>query len=176
MLKVDFIATKRICLSKPYRSHFHPKSLKYSTFPGLDFGNLTNRKTSQLFGDRRCATRAVYALRRVTQYDPVRRSDDVISAIRNALYVDDLLLSYSCPDRALRVWKEVKESVATRGFNVTNFVTYHQVLLASILDDARAKVVKIFPEQFYFRSLLSTVSLLIYGKLYSEKLPNRRSV
>ena len=121
------------------------------------------RKTSQLFGDRRCATRAVYALRRVTQYDPVHRSDDVISAIRNALYVDDLLLSYSCPDRALSVWKEVKESLATRGFNVTNFVTYHQVLLASILDDARAKVVKIFPEQFYFRSLLSTVSLLIYG-------------
>ena len=122
------------------------------------------RKTSQLFGDRRCATRAVYAIRRVTQYDPEHRSDDVISAIRNALYVDDLLLSYSCPDRALSVWNEVKESLATRGFNVTNFVTYHQVLLASILDDARAKVVKIFPEQFYFRSLLSTVSLLIYGK------------
>ena len=39
---MDFIATKLICLSKPYRSHFHPKSLKYSTFPGLDFGNLTS--------------------------------------------------------------------------------------------------------------------------------------
>ena len=38
---MDFIATKLICLSKPYRSHLHPKSLKYSTFPGLDFGNLT---------------------------------------------------------------------------------------------------------------------------------------
>ena len=68
------------------------------------------RKTSQLFGDSWCATRVVYALRRVTQYDPVHRSDDVISAIRNGLYVDDLLLSYSCPDRALSVWKEVTTS------------------------------------------------------------------
>ena len=105
------------------------------------------RKTSQLFGDSWCATRAVYALRRVTQYDPVHRSDDVISAIRNGLYVADLLLSYSCPDRALSVWKEVTESLATRGFNFTNFVTYHLMLLASILDAARAKKVKIFPEQ-----------------------------
>ena len=64
------------------------------------------RKTSQLFGDSCGATRAVYALRRVTQYDPVHRSNDVISAIRNGLYVDDLLLSYSCPDRASSVWKE----------------------------------------------------------------------
>ena len=123
------------------------------------------RKTSQLFGDSWCATHAVYALRRVTQYDPVHRSHDVISAIRNGLYVDDLLLSYSCPDRALSVWKEVNESLATRGFNVTNFVTNHLMLLASILDAARAKGVKIFPraichEQFHFRSLLSTVSLV----------------
>ena len=34
LLKVDFIATKLICPSKPNRSHFHRKSLKYSTFPG----------------------------------------------------------------------------------------------------------------------------------------------
>ena len=127
------------------------------------------RKTSQLFGDSWCATRAVYALRRVTQYDPVHRSDDVISAIRNGLYVDDLLLSYSCPDRALSVWKEVTESLATRGFNFTNFVTYHLMLLASILDAARAKGVKIFPEQSVTSSsifdpfcLLSP--WLIYGK------------
>ena len=39
LLKVNFITTKLISLSKPYRSHFHHKSLKYSTFPGLDFGN-----------------------------------------------------------------------------------------------------------------------------------------
>ena len=51
------------------------------------------RKTSQLFGDSWCATRAVYALRRVTQYDPVHRSDDVISAIRNGLYVADLTVT-----------------------------------------------------------------------------------
>ena len=61
------------------------------------------RKTSQLFCDSWGAIRAVYALHRVTQYDAVHRSDDVISAIRNGLYVDDLLLSYSCPDRALSV-------------------------------------------------------------------------
>ena len=127
------------------------------------------RKTSHLFGDSWCATRAVYALRRVTQYDPVHRSDDVTSAIRNGLYVDDLLLSYSCPDRALSVWKEVTESLATRGFNFTNFVTYHLMLLASILDAARAKEVKIFPEQSVTSSsifdpfcLLSP--WLIYGK------------
>ena len=58
------------------------------------------RKTSHLFGDSWCATSAVYALRRVTQYDAVHRSDDAISAIRNGLYVVDLLLCYSCPDRA----------------------------------------------------------------------------
>ena len=127
------------------------------------------RKTSHLFGDSWCATRAVYALRRVTQYDAMHLSDGVISAIRNGLYVDDLLLSYSCPDRALSVWKEVKESLATRGFNVTNFVTYHLMLLASILDTARAKEVNIFPEQSVTSSsifdpfcLLSP--WLIYGK------------
>ena len=127
------------------------------------------RKTSHLFGDSWCANRAVYALRRVTQYEPMHLSDDVISAIRNGLYVDDLLLSYSCPDRALSVWKEVKESLATRGFNVTNFVTYHLMLLASILDAARAKEVKISPEQSATSSsifdpfcLLSP--WLIYGK------------
>ena len=127
------------------------------------------RNTSQLFGDSWCATRAVYALRRVTQYDPVHRSDDVISAIRNGLYVDDLLLSYSCPDRALSVWKEVKESLATRGFNIINFVTYHLMLLASIRDAAREKEVKIFPDQSVTSSsifdpfcLLSR--WLIYGK------------
>ena len=76
------------------------------------------RKTSQLFGDSWCATRAVYALRRVTQYDPVHRSDDVISAIRNGLYVDDILLSYSCPDRALSVWKEVRESFTPRSYEI----------------------------------------------------------
>ena len=127
------------------------------------------RKTSRLFGDSWCATRAVYALRRVTQYDAVHRSYDVISAIRNGLYVDGILLSYSCPDRALSVWKEVTESLATRGFNFTNFVTYHLMLLASILDAARAKGVKIFPEQSVTSSsifdpfcLLSP--WLIYGK------------
>ena len=127
------------------------------------------RKTSHLFGDSWCATRAVYALRRVTQCDAMHLSDDVISAIRNGLYVDDLLLSYSCPDRALSVWKEVKESLATRGFNVNNFVTYHLMVLASILDAARAKEVKIFPEQSVTSSsifdpfcLLSP--WLIYGK------------
>ena len=76
------------------------------------------RKTSQLFGDSWCATRAVYALRRVTQYDPVHRSDDVISAIRNGLYVDDILLSYSCSDRALSVWKEVRESFTPRSYEI----------------------------------------------------------
>ena len=67
------------------------------------------------------------------------------------------------------MWKEVKESLATRGFNVTNFVTYHLMLLASILDAARAKEVKIFPEQSVTSSsifdpfcLLSP--WLIYGK------------
>ena len=127
------------------------------------------RKTSQLFGDSWCATRAAYALRRVTQYDPVHRSDDVISAIRNGLYVDDLLLSYSCPDRALSVWKEVTESLATRGFNFTNFVTYHLMLLASILDAARAKGVKIFSEQSgtsssIFDPFCLLSPWLIYGK------------
>ena len=127
------------------------------------------RKTSHLFGDSWCATSAVYALRIVTQYDAVHRSDDAISAIRNGLYVEDLVLSYSCPDRALSVWKEVKESLAKRCFNVTNFVTYHLMLLASILDVARAKVVKIFPGQSVTSSsifdpfcLLSP--WLIYGK------------
>ena len=127
------------------------------------------RKTSRLFGDSWGATRAVYALRRVTQYDPVHRSDDVISAIRNGLYVDYLILSYSCPDRALSLWKEVKEILATPCFNVTNFDTNHLMLVSSILDTARAKEVKIFPEQsvtsisnFYPFGLLSP--WLIYGK------------
>ena len=105
------------------------------------------RKTSNLFGDSWCATSALYALRRVTQYDAVHSSDDVISAIRNGLYVEVLVLSYSCHDTAFSVWKEVKESVATRCFNVTNFVTNHLMLLASILDAAHAKEVKIFSEQ-----------------------------
>ena len=63
----------------------------------------------------------------------------------------------------------MKESLATRGFNVTNFVTYHLMLLASILDAARAKEVNIFPEQSVTSSsifdpfcLLSP--WLIYGK------------
>ena len=103
------------------------------------------RKTSNLFGDSWCATSALYALRRVTQYDAVHSSDDVISAIRNGLYVEVLVLSYSCPDTALSVWKEVKESLATRCFNVTNFVTNHLMLLASILDAARAKEGEDFP-------------------------------
>ena len=127
------------------------------------------RKTSHLFGDSWCVISAVYALRRVKQYNAVHRSDDAISAIRNGLYVEDLVLIYSCPDRALSVWKEVKESLATRCFNVTNFDTNHLMLLASILDVARAKEVKIFPEQsvtsisiFYPFGLLSP--WLIYGK------------
>ena len=127
------------------------------------------RKTSNLFGDSWCATSAVYALRRVTQYDAVHRSDDVISAIRNGLCVDDLLLSYSCSDRALSVWKEVNESLATRGFNVTNLVTYHLMSLASILNAARAKEVNIFPEQSVTSSSIFDPSCLlsrwlIYGK------------
>ena len=91
------------------------------------------RKTSHLFAESWCATSAVYALHRVMQCDYVHSSDDAIPSIRNALYVDDLLLSYSCPDRALSVWKEVKGSLATRCSNVTNFVTNHLMLLASIL-------------------------------------------
>ena len=122
------------------------------------------RKTSHLFGDSWCATRAVYALRRVTQFDAMHLSDDVIYAIRNGLYVDDLLLSYSCPDRALSVWKEVKESLATRCFNVTNFVTYHLMLLASILDAARAKEVKIVTSSSIFDPFCLLSPWLIYGK------------
>ena len=49
---MDFIATKLICLSKPHRSHFHHKSLKYSTFPGLDFGNLTTLAVMVLHSSR----------------------------------------------------------------------------------------------------------------------------
>ena len=75
---------------------------------------------------------------------------------------------YSCPDRALSVWKEVKESFAIRGFNVTNFVTYHLMLLASILDAARAKGVKIFLDQSVTSSSIFDpfylLSRLIYGK------------
>ena len=83
-------------------------------------------------------------------------------------------MSYSCPDRALRVWKEVKESLATQCFNVTNFVTNYLILLASILDAARAKEVKIVPEQSVTSSsILDPFGLLspwlIYGKLYCEK-------
>ena len=38
--KVTCCATKLIkCLSNPYWSNFHHNSLKYSTFPRLDFGN-----------------------------------------------------------------------------------------------------------------------------------------
>ena len=117
------------------------------------------RKTSQLFGDSWCATRAVYALRRVAQCDYVHSSDDVSPVTRDGCYVDDLLLSYSCPDRTLSVWKEVKESLTTRKFN-TNFVTNHLMLLASILDAARAKVVKIFPEQSVTSSFPSVYCLL----------------
>ena len=102
------------------------------------------RKSSHVFADSWCATSAVYALHRVTPCDYVHISDDVIPAIRNGFYVDDLLLSYSCPDRAL---KEVKESLATRCFNVTNFVTNYLMFIASILGAARAKEVKIFPDQ-----------------------------
>ena len=100
-----------------------------------------------------CASSAVYALRRVTQDADLHFSDDAISAIRSGFYVDDLLLSYSCPDRALSVWKEVKEGLATRGFNVTKFVTYHPQLSASIPDAERAKEVKIFPEQSITKTL-----------------------
>ena len=53
------------------------------------------RKTSHLFAESWCATSAVYALHRVMQCDYVHSSDDAIPSIRNALYVDDLLLSYS---------------------------------------------------------------------------------
>ena len=117
------------------------------------------RKTSQLFGDSWCATRAVYALRRVAQCDYVHSCDDVIPATRDGFYVDDLLLSYSCLDRTLSVWKEVKESLTTRKFNA-NFVTNHLMLLASILDAARAKGVTIFPEQSVTSSFPSVYCLL----------------
>ena len=111
------------------------------------------RMTSHLFGCIWCASSAVYALRRVTQDADLHLSDDAISAIRTGFYVDDLLLSYSCPDRALSVWKEVKEGLATRGFNITKFVTNHPQLSASIPDAERAKEVKIFPAQSITKTL-----------------------
>ena len=61
------------------------------------------RKMSHMFADSWSATSAVYALHRVTQCVYVHSSDDVIPATRDSFYVDDLLLSYSCPDRALSV-------------------------------------------------------------------------
>ena len=111
------------------------------------------RMTSHLFGCIWCASSAVYALRRVTQDADLHLSDDAISAIRTGFYVDDLLLSYSCPDRALSVWKEVKEGLATRGFDVTKFVTNHPQLSASIPDAERAKEVEISPEQSITKTL-----------------------
>ena len=51
------------------------------------------RKTSHLFGDSWCATRAFYALHRITQCDYMHSSDDLILAIHNGVYVDELLLS-----------------------------------------------------------------------------------
>ena len=89
----------------------------------------------------------------VTQDADVHLSDDAISALCTGFYVDDLLLSYSCPDKALSVWKEVEESLATRGFNVTKFVTNHPPLLASIPEIERAKEVKIFSEQSITKTL-----------------------
>ena len=111
------------------------------------------RMTSHLFGGIWCASSAVYALRRVTQDADVHLSDDAISAIRTGFYVDDLLLSYACPNRALSVWNEVKEGLATRGFNVTKFVTNDPSLLASIPDSERAKEVTIFSEQSITKTL-----------------------
>ena len=123
---------------------------------------------------------AVYALRRVTQDADLHLSDDAISAIRTGVYVDDLLLSYSCPDRALSVWKEVKKGLATQGFNVTKFVTNHPPLLASIPDAERAKEVKIFSEQYITKTLgirwNAAHDILFYVFPSTPVKPTRRSM
>ena len=111
------------------------------------------RTTPHWFGGIWCASNAVYALRRVTQYADLHLNNDAISAICTGVYVDDLLLSYSCPNKAISVWKEVKEGLARRGFNVTKFVTNHPPLLASIPEIERAKEVKILSEQSITKTL-----------------------
>ena len=95
-----------------------------------------------LFGGIWSASVACYALKRTAEDNVQRYRPEVIRAVLDNFYVDDLLQSVDTTDDAIAMTKELREILATRGFNLTKWLSNDRNVLQSIPSEHRAANVR----------------------------------
>ena len=122
----------------------HRSALCYLWWPD---GDLTKEaKTYQMlvhiFGAKSSPSVAGYALRRTATDNSHDYSQETLDAVLRDFYVDDLLKSFSEPEEAKRVSKELESMLAKAGFQLTKWCSNSRELLQEFPVEGRAPTVK----------------------------------
>ena len=122
----------------------HRSALCYLWWPD---GDLTKEaKTYQMlvhiFGAKSSPSVAGYALRKTATDNSHDYSQETLDAVLRDFYVDDLLKSFSEPEQAKRVSKELESMLAKAGFQLTKWCSNSRELLQEFPVEGRAPTVK----------------------------------
>ena len=100
------------------------------------------RMTRHLFGGIWSASAANYALKRTALDNASQFDQDVVDAVLQSFYVDDLLHAVDTEDSGIRVSQQIQELLAKGGFNLDKWVSSSRKILESVPEEKRAKSVQ----------------------------------
>ncbi len=103
---------------------------------------LTFRMCVHLFGGVWSPSVSSYALKRTADEHRSLFKPQVVNAVMNDFYVDDLLHSLKSEEDGVTMVSELKKLMAMRGFNLTKWVSNSRKVLQSIPEDCLAKTVQ----------------------------------
>ena len=100
------------------------------------------RMCVHLFGGIWSASVACYALKRAAEDNVEEFEPEIIDAVLHNFYVDDLLQSVDTDAEAIDMAEKIRQLLATRGFNLTKWLSNSRDVLLSIPIEHRAKDVQ----------------------------------
>ena len=101
-----------------------------------------HKMTAHVFGGVSSLSCSNYVLKRTALDNLKKYGEDVASILRQNLYDDDMLKSFSSIEEAIRITGKVKELCKEGGFNLTKFSSNNLDVLKTIQDKDRKDGVK----------------------------------
>ncbi|XP_077976283.1 uncharacterized protein LOC120332657 [Styela clava] len=149
-----------------HQIHVDPKdrdALRFLWWPGGDMSKepIDHRMTVHLFGSKSSPTVANFCLKRVAQDFGGEFDTDVIEAIEQDFYVDDLLKSVCSENDGLRMKQQLTEILKKGGFKLTKWLSNSEKILNSIPEDEKARSIL----NLKFDETLSDRVLGVYWKV-----------
>ena len=122
----------------------HRGALCYLWWPDGDLSKAakTHQMLVHIFGAKSSPSVAGYALRRTAVDNGQDYSQETLDAVTRDFYVDDLLKSFSDPEEAKKVSKELQSILAKGGLHLTKWCSNSREVLQEFPVEGRSPTVK----------------------------------